>query len=997
MSLPFSDAAAPLTDFMVAHGAVRAVAGNTPFLLDRPDRAIAIVEGAVDLFMVQVEDGVPTGVREFMFTLGAGDLLLGVDGSEAMLPVGLLAVGQVGTRIAEAGMADLQAAAAHPDLQPWVVRGIDRWIEGLSDAMARPIVPRPPVAVLLSPGETLDAGPGQRIGARGVVWIDTQGATPLYLDSEDLPAAGEGALVPLSPAAWLMLHEAGTVTAHDTAAAVAGGACWRGLDALHAVLQDIVPLNLRLAAVDELNRVRSRAAADQQAARNAFVRLAEPLAALRGGRAVGTVDSDDPLVQAVAAAVAPLGHALKAPVRARDQDDVRSAFSLEDILKANRLRARRVLLRGRWWESDTGPFLLRRAEDDRPLAVVPRGLRRRYYLLDPVAGTNRLLTARDAEAVAGEAWSFSVPLPVRPLKSRDVGGNVLRWAPADVAALVGFGLAGGLLGMAVPIATGFLVDTVIPGYDLPKLWQMGVLLFIAALVTLLTRHAVQIASVRIEGRSGTRMQAAVMDRILRLPIGFFKDFTAGDLATRALAIRAIEQAISGSVISSLMSGVFALVSLGLMFFYSARLAVAALGLVLLLAAITGAIGYLRVRHERDVMKTSGATAGLLLQLATGIAKLRLAAAEDRAFLRWSTLYGSLTRQRLGAGGVSNASHLVQGVYATFSTAVIFGLIYWLGLAGAAGGAPASGSEAATTGLALGSLLAFLAAFGQAMGGMAELATVGVTLYALKPVFAYAAPILEATPEVDDAKADPGPLSGAIELSHLTFRYAPDVPPVFSDLSLDIRAGEYVAIVGPSGSGKSTLVRLMLGFEKAESGAILYDGRDLSGLDMQAVRRQFGVVLQNGRLMPGTLQENILGAHIHLAEADAWRVADQVGLGDDIRGMPMGMQTVITDAGGVLSGGQVQRILIARALVGSPRVLLFDEATSALDNRTQAMVTETLARLDSTRIVIAHRLSTVVNTDRIIVLKDGAVQESGSYAQLMAQRGIFHDLAQRQLV
>jgi len=281
--------------------------------------------------------------------------------------------------------------------------------------------------------------------------------------------------------------------------------------------------------------------------------------------------------------------------------------------------------------------------------------------------------------------------------------------------------------------------------------------------------------------------------------------------------------------------------------------------------------------------------------------------------------------------------------------------------------------------------------------MTALATTAVNLFALKPVYAFAAPILEATPEVDDDKGDQGVLTGGIEVSHLNFRYAPDAAPVFSDLSLEIKPGEYVAVVGPSGSGKSTLIRLLLGFEKPQAGAVLYDGLDLAGLDMQAVRRQFGVVLQDGKLMPGTLQENILGAHIHMSEADAWRAADQVGLGDDVRAMPMGMQTVITDAGSVLSGGQVQRVLIARALVAEPRVLLFDEATSALDNRTQSMVTDTLGRLNSTRIVIAHRLSTVVMTDRIIVMKDGAVVETGSYEALMQARGLFHDLAQRQLV
>jgi len=974
----------PLAALLAAQGAVRDIAGNTPFLLDQPDQAIVVLDGAVDIFMVQVVDDQPSGVRQHVFTVQAGELMFGVDASFALLPVGLLAVGQVGTSIASFPLQALRTASQQVALRAELAYGLERWVYGLSDAMSRPIVPRPAMSAMILPGEKLTLKMDQRLGCvRGVAWVRPRGVAPLFLDSEVIGAADEPAVIPLSPASWITTHVDCEVDSIDTLTALENDSCWAGLLALHAVLLDIVPLNLRLAAVDELNRLRSRADADLRAARQAIEYLAEPLATLPDGHAAAT-DDDDPLVRAMAQLTRALGHALRVPARRRDQDDVRSTVSLDDILKFNKLRARRILLKGEWWRADAGPFLLRRASDDRPLALIPRGGRGRYTVYDPVEERTVPLSRKAAAALAGEAWSLSVPLPVRPLSGRDIGGNVLRWAPSDALAILGFGAAGGVMGLGVPIATGFLIDTVIPSYDQPKLWQMAVLLLIAAAVTLVTRYAVQIASVRIEGRAGTRMQAAVMDRILRLPVTFFRDFNAGDLAKRSLAIRMIEQAISGSVISSLMSGVFALMSLCLMFYYSPKLAAVASGLILLLALITAVIGFLRIRHERDVMKTSGETAGLLLQLAGGVAKLRLAAAEDRAFLRWSRLYGGLTRQRVLAGGVTNASALVEGVYASFATALVFGIIYWLDLS-KDGGMP------------LGSLLAFLSAFGQAMAGMTALATTAVNLFALKPVYAFAAPILEATPEVDDDKGDPGVLTGGIEVSHLNFRYAPDAAPVFSDLSLEIKPGEYVAVVGPSGSGKSTLIRLLLGFEKPQAGAVLYDGLDLAGLDMQAVRRQFGVVLQDGKLMPGTLQENILGAHIHMSEADAWRAADQVGLGDDVRAMPMGMQTVITDAGSVLSGGQVQRVLIARALVAEPRVLLFDEATSALDNRTQSMVTDTLGRLNSTRIVIAHRLSTVVMTDRIIVMKDGAVVETGSYEALMQARGLFHDLAQRQLV
>jgi ATP-binding cassette subfamily C protein len=264
-----------------------------------------------------------------------------------------------------------------------------------------------------------------------------------------------------------------------------------------------------------------------------------------------------------------------------------------------------------------------------------------------------------------------------------------------------------------------------------------------------------------------------------------------------------------------------------------------------------------------------------------------------------------------------------------------------------------------------------------------------------PLYEQAKPILEARPEVDGHKADPGTLTGAIEVQHAAFRYAEDGPPVLRDVTLSVRPGEFVAFVGASGSGKSTLLRLLLAFEAPTAGAVYVDGQDLSGLDVQSVRRQIGVVLQNGRLLSGDLFTNIVGSGLATTE-DAWEAARMAGLDDDIRAMPMGMHTVVSEGGGMLSGGQRQRLMIARALVHRPRILLFDEATSALDNRTQAVVSASLERLQATRIVVAHRLSTIIKADRIFVIERGEIVEEGSYEELMRRDGAFAALARRQL-
>jgi ATP-binding cassette subfamily C protein len=647
------------------------------------------------------------------------------------------------------------------------------------------------------------------------------------------------------------------------------------------------------------------------------------------------------------------------------------------IARASGARTRRVALRGAWWKSESGPLVGYRQQDQRPLALLPEA--GGYALYDPVDRTSARITTAVAATLAPYADTIYRRFGDRPLTAASLLAFGLHGAGRDVASVLALGFAMGLLGLLTPIVTGALFDLVIPGAHRSLLLQLGVGLAIAAISTALFQVARDVAVLRLSGRLQATVEPAMMDRLLDLPATFFRGYAAGDLSGRVLAISAMRETLTGPILSVVLSSTFALLNLGLLFVYDARLALVAMALMLVLVVGFAVSSYLQVRYQRLVGERAGRLAGTVLQLINGVPKLRAAGAEGRAFAVWSERFALLREVAYRARRVNNGQAVFNASYPLLTSIVVFGLV-------------AIAFEPAPP---LGVFLAFNAAFGQLVGAALGLIQASTALYQAVPAYERARPLLQTRPEVDQSRADPGELSGAFELDHVSFRYGDDGPPVLHDLSLQCRPGEFVALVGPSGSGKSTLLRLLLGLEVPESGAIRYDRRDLATLDARAVRRQIGTVLQDGRLLAGDIFTNIVGAST-LTLDDAWAAARLAGLDEDIRQLPMGMHTVLSDGASTLSGGQRQRQLIARAIVHKPRLLFFDEATSALDNRTQATVSESLERLAVTRLVIAHRLSTIQKADRIYVLDRGRIVESGTYRELVQRRGVFAALARRQV-
>lgn len=740
--------------------------------------------------------------------------------------------------------------------------------------------------------------------------------------------------------------------------------------------------------VEERRRLRRREELRRATLASACARLARTVD-LGGGRtsqtaslsdASGADDGalDDPLFEACRMVCGELGIALRRPPDSSASR--RRGAPIEAIARAARVRTRRVMLRDGWWREDNGPLVGIRAEGRRPVALfyVPA---RGYTCHDPGDGSEVPVDDTLADALAPFAITFYRSFPEAALSMGDVLRFGVQGCGRELRSVVAMTLLAALLGMIPPLATGLLFDSFIPGAQRSQLLQMTIILVVCALAASMFQIVRAVALLRMEGKMGNAVQCAVWDRLLALPMSFFRPYTAGELAVRAMGIDGIRQLVSGSTITALVAGVTSVGNYVLLFHYSVRLAAWATLLIAVALAITCLGGYIQLSHQRGVAALQSKTSGVVLQLLTSVAKLRVAGAEAHAFASWARHFAEQRRLQFRVRSIGN---WVAAFNAAFPTAACM-LVFWAAL----------GPLTAAHSMRTGDFLAFMSAFGICLASVVTTSSAFLTMLLAVPLYEQAKPILVTPPEVDGAKEDPGELTGEVDIEHVSFRYERDGPLVLRDLTVHAKPGEFIAFAGPSGSGKSTILRLLLGFETAETGSIYYDGREIAGLDLRALRRQIGVVLQSGRLMTGDIYTNIVGS-APVPMEEAWEAARMAGFADDIRQMPMGMQTVISEGGGTLSGGQRQRLMIARAIVHRPRILLFDEATSALDNRTQAIVSDSLERLQATRIVIAHRLSTIMRANRIYVMRRGELAQCGSYAELMKQRGLFAELAHRQL-
>lgn len=836
--------------------------------------------------------------------------------------------------------------------------------------------------VLIRPGDSVELQPGQAAtSAAGVLWVEVDhgrvraGGAGGYRERE----AGE--LLVLATGGWIKATTDTRATTQTTANLLASGQLWTVLVHQHA--QYLYALGLWIdrqrAANDERLSAGHDARADAVAAADEALRTAaRPGSRTAPTTSAATEEAAVTVCRIVAAAagvpidMASVSAAAHTRARASGRVD-----PVTHVTTAARIRTRPVRLTETWWRQDMGPLIGYLDADRSPVALLWR--RGRYHLVQP--GTRqRRVTPEVAAELAPSAVMFYRSLPEQPVGWFRLLRFGLHGTARDRLRMAGGGLIGFAVALVTPIATGQVLGEYVPSARTDLILQAGIAVVIAGVVSAVFAMVSAIAVLRLEARLDATLQAAVWDRLLRLPVIFFTRYSTGELANAAMGINGIRHLLSGVgvvVVSALLSGA---ANLGLLLWYSVPLGLLALGLLVLHGIVFITIGIRQLRWQSELIQLENSLADRVFQTLRGLPKLRVAGAEGFAYAQWAS---DFTRSRTLTGRVRRVQNLVTAINAGYVPLATF--LLFLLLAGPIAGA-----------LTLAELLTFLTAFTATLASMAQVTSAVSSVAAVVPMFDQVKPILQEVPEVSAGNIAPDQLSGEIELSEVSFRYADGAPLILDRVDLHIRPGEFVAIVGPTGCGKSTLLRLLIGFNRPTSGIVRYDRHDLTQLDLSEVRHQCGVVLQHATPFSGTVMSNICGTGSYTAD-EAWAAAKLAGLDRDIKAMPMGMHTLITDGADALSGGQRQRLMIAQALIGRPKILFFDEATSALDNETQAIVTESTQALSATRIVIAHRLSTIMKADRIVVLSAGRIIQVGPPNELLNDKaGMFHGLVHRQI-
>ena len=717
-------------------------------------------------------------------------------------------------------------------------------------------------------------------------------------------------------------------------------------------------------------QIRQRMKSDQDVLEDSFVRLA---GAVMGGRSAKQLEDRLLVVREALDEILKYYHckAAEVPGGIKDPDE-----QMDYILRPLGIMTRPVKLEEGWYKDAFGPMMGFLKDGGAPVALIPHPLYG-YRFRDVSGGRWIVLDKKIAALFEDDAICFYKPLPQKKLGIPDLllyMKNCL--SGRDYILIAAASLAVTLVGMFEPLISKVITGPVVESGNMTILISMMIFLLSAAVSAQLMDTVRSLLLGRISTKTSLQVESAVMMRVLSLPVSFFRKYASGDLSSRVSSVNSLCSMLVSQILSTGLVSLASLLYIGQIFTFAPMLVLPSVIIILSTVILGVVFSLMQMKLSEKIMKISAKETGMTYATVNGIQKIRLSGSENRAFSRWADLYARSAELQYNPPTILKLNSVFLSAISLVGNIVLYFF-------------------AVESGVSESSYFAFTMAYGQVMGAFSALSSIASSVASFRPILKMAEPILKTEPEITENKEVVTHVSGAIELDHVYFRYDDNTPYILKDLSLKISAGEYIAIVGRTGCGKSTLIRLLLGFEKPERGAIYYDGKDLSSIDPKSLRKKMGVVTQNGKLFQSDIFSNIVISAPQLTLDDAWEAAETAGIADDIREMPMEMNTMISEGQGGISGGQKQRLMIARAVAPKPNILIFDEATSALDNKTQKKISEALDSLECTRIVVAHRLSTIRNCDRILVIDNGAVIEDGTYDSLIEKGGYFAQLVERQ--
>lgn len=941
---------------------------RTPLNLSSAEQGYFVKAGEVDLFLVHKYEE-RDGFRDFCAGFTEGDILWPVPADQTLKAI---AIGQQGAQLVPFDISRVKQT----EHREAISSAIDDWLKKITKGILGSGNVPGEVKLIQHAGDISFKADTKISTSEHVYWLKAEDADLTYCDRYGVDRSSLS-YIPITHHSWLTVPTDGGYKLKRTPELMDDHSIDELLKAFHSCLLDIYHKKFTEEREQE-GRLLKKSIEERESDRfEAFKGLSKVIqTAEEHLKSFAGTKSNVPLVQALDLITGSKGVMLEAP---KDLHADSIQLALKEIARHNDLRSQQIKLGTHWWKKESGAMLGFYGEDEQPVALLRE--KKSYEMHNPATGRVVEVDEQTEKDISEIAYNIFVPFPNRKLTFKDLLRLSLRHVKGDLTMIVFMGLIAALLTMLTPVLTGYIFDNVIPDSSFSELYQVCAALVLAAFAGAAFQATRNIALLRLEGKSNMDLQAGIWDRILKLPSQFFHKFSAGELATRANGFNQIRQLLAGASLTTLLTAIFNSLHIMLLFYYAPALGWIGIGLIVISLLLLSVSVWYRVGFRKKSRNISQKLNGTIQQLLNGISKIKTTGSEGSALLVWAKKFASQVNYNYRIDKNQNLATIFMGAYPIITSGVFFYMV---------------GSSEDYMGLSTGSYLAFAAAFTTVLTAITTLTQTADQLTQAAVIYQNAKPILEAAPEVDENKKAPGTLKGLIEIESLHFSYEKNGPMVLKDISLSIDPGEFVAVVGASGAGKSTLFRLLLGFEKPVGGNIYFDHKNLADLDINLIRRQFGVVLQESRLMAGTLYRNIVGSRTELTMDDAWEAAEKVGLADDIKAMPMNMHTMVSENGGNISGGQKQRLMIARSIIHRPNILLMDEATSALDNHTQKLVSDSLDNIKATRIVIAHRLSTIMHADKIIVLKDGRIEERGNYDQLMSNNGIFAGLANRQV-